>query len=192
MTQPVQIRCQCGQFQAQLQPAHWPLLARCYCQDCRRYAQHFQQPEPLLDGNNPEGQIGSAVMVIHPQQLKIIQGAPQLRCLQQRPKGAWRWYTGCCQTPILNMAAQVQTHHLALLLSALEPSGREYYCAQSMLKVCQDASIKVTLQQRLTFVSFALRYALGMIHAKLTQAHRKNPLIDPQRRQPIAQVELLF
>ena len=189
MPQPLRVQCNCGQFQAQLEPARLPLLARCYCVDCQRYAQFFPHPEQLLDGQNSAGETGSAVMVIHPPQLRIVQGAAQLRCIQQRPKGAWRWYAACCQTPILNMAAQTQTHHLALLLSALEPNARAHYRAQPMLCVRQHAAIKTTLQQCLLFTSFALRYALGMLYAKITQAHRHNALIDAESGQPISVVQ---
>lgn len=200
MPQPIHVSCQCGQFQAQLQPARMPLLALCYCADCQRYAHYFAAPEQLLDGQNFDfqsgaRQMGAAVMIIQPPQLRISQGAAQLRCLQQRAKGAWRWYAACCNTPILNMAAHPHTHHLALLLTALEPRAREAYRTQIKLNVREQATVKASLlqqlQKRWAFFSFALRYSLGMLYAKLTQAHRHNPLIDPISFAPISPVQLL-
>jgi len=34
--------------------------------------------------------------------VRIDSGAEQLRCLRLSPKGAKRWYTNCCQTPVGN------------------------------------------------------------------------------------------
>jgi hypothetical protein len=39
---------------------------------------------------------------VYPAELKILAGREVLKCLRLSPKGLYRWYAGCCNTPVAN------------------------------------------------------------------------------------------
>jgi len=45
---------------------------------------------------------GTDIVQLTPAQVTIDQGMEHLRCLRLTPKGLYRWYAGCCKTPIAN------------------------------------------------------------------------------------------
>jgi len=92
----MQIQCECGQFRAQLEnfPRHSPGRLACYCDDCQTYAHHLQRVD-LLDAAG-----GTEVIPVYPAEFKILQGREVLKCLRLSPKGLYRWYAGCCNTPV--------------------------------------------------------------------------------------------
>ncbi len=71
----------------------------CYCIDCQTYAHHLERADVLDDHG------GSAVYQSRPSAMQITQGRDQVRCLRLSPKGTLRFYAGCCNTPMANMAA---------------------------------------------------------------------------------------
>jgi len=40
--------------------------------------------------------------MVTPAQVSIHEGSEQIRCLRLSPKGLFRWYAGCCNTPLGN------------------------------------------------------------------------------------------
>ncbi|MEM9069946.1 MAG: DUF6151 family protein [Myxococcota bacterium] len=69
---------------------------RCYCDDCQTFARHLGKHE-LLDGYG-----GSDIVQMTPADVRITQGAEHLRGLRLSPKGTFRWYASCCNTPFAN------------------------------------------------------------------------------------------
>jgi len=67
------------------------------CRFCQAFAQHLGQADRLLDEAG-----GTEVIELAPAQLRFTQGAEQLRCLRLSRKGALRFYTACCKTPLGN------------------------------------------------------------------------------------------
>lgn len=45
---------------------------------------------------------GTEVIPVYPGEIKIVAGREALKCLQLSPNGLYRWYTGCCNTPVVN------------------------------------------------------------------------------------------
>lgn len=97
------IQCQCGSFKAELShyPKQTPGRLVCYCDDCQCYL-HFIKKENLLDAQG-----GSEIIPIYPSDFKITQGEHLIRGMRLSPKGMYRWYTSCCQTPIANTQANM-------------------------------------------------------------------------------------
>ena len=69
----------------------------CYCKDCQAFARALGQESQVLD---PLG--GSDIIQVLPRNLRFTQGTDALACLRLTPKGLFRWYAGCCRTPIGN------------------------------------------------------------------------------------------
>jgi hypothetical protein len=101
MLTDVQLRCDCGKVRgvaADVAPSTGNRMV-CYCDDCQAFA-HFIERRDLLDAWG-----GSDIFQMAPGRLRISDGVDQMRCMRLGPKGMFRWYAGCCRTPIANTIA---------------------------------------------------------------------------------------
>jgi hypothetical protein len=96
----IPLRCRCGKVRGQLRDvsAAGRKHAVCYCDDCQIYASHLDESGALLDERG-----GTEGVLTTPSELRIDEGASYLRCLRLSPKGIYRWYTECCNTPVGTM-----------------------------------------------------------------------------------------
>jgi hypothetical protein len=99
MTMNVSLKCRCGSFRGVASDISSSTGSRiiCYCDDCKAYAHYLGQSKEVLDSNG-----GTDVFPVTPCKLKITHGAENLKCLRLSDKGMFRWYAGCCKTPIAN------------------------------------------------------------------------------------------
>jgi hypothetical protein len=101
MTQNIPLRCRCGKVRGSVigLSADAGKRAICYCDDCQIYALHLGTSD-LLDERG-----GTEAVMSAPAKVAISDGAAELRCLRLSPKGLYRWYAACCNTPIGNMVS---------------------------------------------------------------------------------------
>ncbi len=92
------IQCECGQFQARLKafPKDTPGRLVCYCDDCQAYLHHLKRSD-LLDAHG-----GTEVIPAYPADVQILRGQEHLKCIRLSPNGTFRFFTSCCNTPIVN------------------------------------------------------------------------------------------
>ena len=90
------LTCSCGAFGAvidHVSPASANRVT-CACEGCQAYARRLGRPE-ILDQHG-----ATERFQVSPASLRIVSGRQHLACLHQTPKGALRWHTTCCSTPI--------------------------------------------------------------------------------------------
>lgn len=68
----------------------------CYCDDCQAFARFLEQPD-VLDALG-----GTDIYQVAPARMRITAGEDALACVRLSEKGLYRWYAGCCRTPIGN------------------------------------------------------------------------------------------
>ncbi|WP_339846433.1 DUF6151 family protein [uncultured Halopseudomonas sp.] len=93
------LQCRCGQIKGRainINPADRTRVI-CYCKDCQAFAHALQAGAVVLDEQG-----GTDIYQLPPARLQIHQGQDQIRCLRLSEKGLYRWYAGCCNTPIGN------------------------------------------------------------------------------------------
>lgn len=93
------IRCQCGSVTGVISDASPKTTTRlvCMCEDCQAYAQHLGRTD-MLDEYG-----GTEVAQTTPSRVTFESSANEHICgLRLGPKGLYRWYAGCCQTPLAN------------------------------------------------------------------------------------------
>lgn len=97
------IQCQCGSVKGEISNFPNQCVGRlvCYCNDCQCFL-HFINKQELLDTNG-----GSEIIPVYPSNFKITQGQDLIRGIRLSPKGLYRWYASCCQTPIANTQAKL-------------------------------------------------------------------------------------
>lgn len=69
----------------------------CCCMDCQKFAVFLQQEDQILDQYG-----GTDIFQIPILHVKITEGNEHIACVRLNQKGIYRWYTGCCNTPIGN------------------------------------------------------------------------------------------
>ncbi|WP_343561208.1 DUF6151 family protein [Kiloniella sp. b19] len=122
MTETVELSCQCGTLKGTVTRENGKNLPHyfCYCDDCRAFARHLGQEEQALD-------CCGGVEVFHtvPANLVWTAGQEQLRCLKLKEKGALRWYSNCCQTPLCTVPPSEGFPFVSLNHTALADQDRK-------------------------------------------------------------------
>ena len=98
MTDQVELRCRCGEVRARVTDASPRTVNRivCYCDDCQAFAHQLGRADLL----NAQG--GSDIVQLAPATLAFLQGQDRIVGLRLTPKGLFRWYASCCNTPVGN------------------------------------------------------------------------------------------
>jgi hypothetical protein len=93
------LKCRCGTVKGSLSNVSPDMGShiKCYCEDCRAFANHIAPDEEILDEFGATEIFQSA-----PWNLTITDGIDQLECLRLTNKGLRRWYAKCCNTPVAN------------------------------------------------------------------------------------------
>ncbi|MDA9436321.1 DUF6151 family protein [Bradyrhizobium sp. CCBAU 51627] len=98
MARQVELRCRCGEVRAVVTSVSPRTVNRvvCYCDDCQAFA-HQLGGADLLNANG-----GSDIVQVAPSTLTFVQGQSRIVGVRLSPKGLYRWYANCCNTPVGN------------------------------------------------------------------------------------------
>ncbi len=98
MSQDVALGCRCGKIRGRLRGASPRTVNRvvCYCADCQAFLHHLERAD-LLDERG-----GTDIVQVAPAALSLDEGREHVEALRLSPKGLFRWYAGCCKTPLGN------------------------------------------------------------------------------------------
>lgn len=98
MVTRAEFRCRCGEvrgFVADASPRTVNHVG-CYCDDCQAFA-HWLGRADLLDAQGL-----SDIVQVAPATLTFEQGQDRIKGVRLSPKGLYRWYASCCNTPVGN------------------------------------------------------------------------------------------
>jgi hypothetical protein len=98
MNASAELRCRCGEVRAVVTKPSPRTVNRviCYCDDCQAYAHQLGRAD-LLDSHG-----GSDIVQVAPASLTFVQGQDRIAAVRLSPKGLYRWYARCCNTPVGN------------------------------------------------------------------------------------------
>ena len=98
MSTRIGLRCRCGEvFGVVSNPS--PKSANrvtCYCDDCQAFLHQLGRAD-LLDAHG-----GTDIVQVAPSSLSFLQGQDKIAGVRLTPKGLFRWYATCCNTPVGN------------------------------------------------------------------------------------------
>jgi hypothetical protein len=95
----ISLKCKCGEVQGivnHVSPRAGNHVV-CYCEDCQAFARYLSKEGGIMDEWG-----GTEIYQTAPWHINIEKGLQHLRCLRLKPKGLYRWYAGCCNTPVGN------------------------------------------------------------------------------------------
>jgi len=98
MSGQVELRCRCGGVRAVIAGVSSRTVNRvvCYCDDCQAFVHQLGRADLL----NAKG--GSDIVQVAPSTLTFVQGQDRIAGVRLSPKGLYRWYASCCNTPVGN------------------------------------------------------------------------------------------
>jgi len=101
MNASAELRCRCGEVRAMVKNPSPRTVNRviCYCDDCQAYAHQLGRND-LLDSHG-----GTDIVQVAPASLAFVQGQDKIAGVRLSPKGLYRWYARCCNTPVGNMVS---------------------------------------------------------------------------------------
>ncbi|MFA3915929.1 DUF6151 family protein [Ruegeria hyattellae] len=108
--------CACGKLRGVVRGVSPRNGARvdCYCKDCQAFAR-LLGADHILDENG-----GTAIYQTLPARLELTEGVKNLACLRLTPKGTYRWYANCCNTPLANTGGP-KLRFVGTLLAGYKP-----------------------------------------------------------------------
>ncbi len=178
----LKLQCRCGDVQGRVRDFSPSRSTRtiCTCADCQTYANQFPEPERILDEYG-----GTDIVQMTPAQVTIDQGMEQMRCLRLTPKGLYRWYADCCQTPIANTISPgfpfVGLPHTALAASGSldDCLGPVNFYIQGKTAKAERPGVKVHPGFPIAWFLYSTRWILpGLVRGK----SRPSPFFDAQGR----------
>jgi hypothetical protein len=98
MSGTAELRCRCGKVEGRVSEASPATVNRvvCYCDDCQAFLHHIGRAD-LMDSGG-----GTDIVQVAPSSLAFHAGAEHIAGLRLTPKGLFRWYARCCNTPLGN------------------------------------------------------------------------------------------
>ncbi len=98
MNAQAELRCRCGEVRGIVANPSPRAVNRvvCYCDDCQAFAHRLGRADLL----NAQG--GSDIVQVAPAALTFEKGQDHIVGLRLTPKGLFRWYASCCNTPLGN------------------------------------------------------------------------------------------
>ena len=159
MEYTLSVTCGCGQYKATVDSEEQkkPTRLTCYCIDCQSYARHLGQAEVQLGANG-----GTDILQISPAQFSISAGQEHLNNLMLSPKGIYRWYASCCNTPICNTTTKAEMPYVGLLtnnISKITMAGKKTSnnaAAKATNKTLSDENRQAHLDEALGPVAFGV------------------------------------
>jgi hypothetical protein len=94
----IETRCRCGEVRAMVADPSPQSANRvvCYCGDCQAFLHQLGRAD-LLSAKG-----GSDIVQVAPAALNFTKGQHRIAGLRLTPKGLYRWYATCCNTPVGN------------------------------------------------------------------------------------------
>ena len=95
----IKLKCSCGNIQGytELINSNSGTRISCCCGDCQKFAEKLGETDSVLDQYG-----GTDIFQMPISHFKISRGNQQIACIKLNPKGLYRWYAKCCNTPIGN------------------------------------------------------------------------------------------
>ncbi|UYV38740.1 DUF6151 family protein [Rhodobacteraceae bacterium D3-12] len=159
--------CTCGTVQGYVSvpSAKSGNRVTCHCADCRAAMIHLNQPDPAPDGID--------IWQTLPEHVHFTAGTDHLSAMRLSPRGMFRWYADCCNTPITSTLRGPRLNvggFIAARLSdtsALPPRGAYVFKKQANGKYRHKG-----------MGHLAWRVAQLMLSANLSGSWRENPFFD--------------
>jgi hypothetical protein len=171
----IQLRCRCGKLQGEVDAHRVAARGVCYCKDCQAFARYLQAEDAVLDTAG-----GTEAAAALPAAVRFTAGLENLACMSLSPKGIYRWYASCCNTPVGNTPRDPKISYVALVRTCLDAPAAELDRALGHSRFAVNtgsARAPVTARPLRTALAVA-RIGAALLKARLGGGYRDNPFFD--------------
>jgi hypothetical protein len=189
----VALSCSCGAFKGIAKDVDAKRGQRniCMCGDCQAFAHYLRRAPEILDENG-----GTEILPMYPSKIKFTHGAENLKMLRLTDLGMFRWYAGCCKTPIANTQVSAKLPFAGLVHSIIvlrnEPQKTEVLGPLRARVQSQDGIGKIPAGSHQKFaLSFLFRVIRFLMRGVITKGYTPSPFFDSATGQPKAKADVL-
>jgi len=189
----LKLKCECGQVQGLLTIKSFSdgNNITCMCDDCQCFAHYLGKEDQILNKNG-----GTSIFQTTPNKMKITQGNDKLNCVALSPKGAKRWFTSCCRTPVGNTVSAKMSFigliHNFIDFNSIEESEREQF--KNFSNHCMGNFGRGELPKN-TSPKFPLGLTLKImktiLHGKLFKTYQPNSLFNIETGAPVSPLQVI-
>ena len=180
MTTPFQ--CNCGDTAWSVDDTTSTTQLVCFCKDCQAFANHLGATNYITNGIG-----GTPIVHCSPHAVQITKGRDNIKMLRLSPNGAYRWYAGCCNTPIGNGLTNPKLAFIGLITA-----NTDYAHLLGPVKCYVNTSG--------SYIPGIRKFGVGtvvwnvvkrIIMGRITGNWRRNPFFSPPDMTPIAEPQVL-
>lgn len=186
----IEIRCQCGTLRgvARGLSPQTGNRAVCYCLDCRAFPLVLGVGDRILDEDG-----GTDLFQTSAARIAFTDGVEQLACLRLTPKGPFRWYARCCDSPIGNTPTTSAVPFVGLLVDCLASASPDTSLDDALGPVrtrvfgrFAKRDVSHTGASSGPGLAMALRLLPMMLRSRLRGDHRRGAFFDGETGAPRA------
>lgn len=115
MAESCDLSCACGQTTWRVKDRKIGRHIMCYCDSCQSAVRHLGKADSYLKNG------GTQLFQTVPYNIELTSGHENVALMRLGPKGLFRWYTSCCNTPLSNTLPKPGFP----FASAILPAGHE-------------------------------------------------------------------
>lgn len=185
MSQAPAISCRCGKVSGHVRDPSPQDANRviCYCDDCQAFLHHLDRAD-LLDAHG-----GTDIVQVAPASVTFESGAEHIVGLRLTPKGLYRWYAACCNTPLGNTVSPA-IPFVGFVAQAFEDADRSFGKPIGAIfgKFAIGTPAAGSTRMNLPLLARAMGRILGW---RLRGKAWPHPFFDRESRKPIRPVTIL-
>lgn len=169
------LRCRCGKLQGEVESKRVAARALCYCKDCQAYAHFLKAQDTVLDAAG-----GTEVEATLPAAVRFTAGTEHLACMSLSPKGIYRWYASCCNTPVGNTPRDPKMSYVGLVRTCLDApdEGLDRALGRTRFTANTGSATKAVQSTPAAMVFAVARIGAMLAKARLGGGYRTNPFFD--------------
>ena len=171
----IALRCRCGKLEGEVDPARIKVRAVCYCKDCQAFARFLKAEGEVLDSAG-----GTEVEAMLPSGVRFTKGLEHLACMSLSPKGIYRWYASCCNTPVGNTPRNPKASYVGLVRTCLAatPDELDRQLGRSHITANTESAHGPTKTTPLATLFAVARLGTMLATARIGGGWRDNPFFD--------------
>jgi hypothetical protein len=185
MSDTARLHCRCGKVSGRVTDASPQAVNRvvCYCDDCQAFL-HYLGRADLLDAHG-----GTDIVQAAPACVAFDRGAEHIAGLRLTPKGLYRWYAACCNTPLGNTLSPA-IPFVGIVAQAFEDADRSFGKPSGAIlgKFAVGTPPAGSTRLNLPLLARALSRILGW---RLRGKAWPHPFFDRESGRPTPQVTIL-
>ena len=171
----IALRCRCDKLQGEVDVSRVAARAVCYCKDCQAFARYLGAEDAVLDAAG-----GTEVEATLPAAVRFTGGLEHLACMSLSPKGIYRWYASCCNTPVGATPRNAAMPYVGLVRICLDApiEALDRQLGRARMTANRGSAYGPTSATPVATLLGVAKIGGALLMSRLTGSYRDNPFFD--------------